>query len=89
MAMNIDFPATIVSLEDFRRSSANARRKKLEERDGTQIECWERRTEMAERKVDILKQLFEEVLGMLDVETHAAVMLRIKAILKELRVKHS
>jgi hypothetical protein len=87
--MNNESPATIVSLEDFMRARTNARHQKLEERDGTQIECWERRTEVAERKVDILKQLFEEVLGMLDVETHAAVVLRIKAILKELRVKHS
>jgi hypothetical protein len=85
--MNDEFPVTIVSLEDFRRGSTNGRHEEFEERDRAQIEMLERRTETAERKVEILKQLFEEVLGMLDMETHAAVVLRINAVFKELRLK--
>jgi hypothetical protein len=85
MVMSDEFPFTIVSLEDF--SSANARHQKFEERDRTQIEMLERRAETAERKVDILKQLFQQVLGMLDLETHADLVLRINAVFKELRLK--
>jgi predicted RNase H-like nuclease (RuvC/YqgF family) len=87
MAMDDDFPVAIVSLEDIMRGSANRRNQGLEERDRTQIEMLERRTETAERKVDILKKLLREVLGMLDLEMHAAVVQLIDATLKELRPK--
>jgi hypothetical protein len=94
------FAVTIVSYEDFTRDSSKLNHK-LDDKDhkAAQIldqraetveqrcETAEQRAETAEHKYDILKKLLEDVLGMLDPETHAAVVQRINTVLKELRLK--
>jgi hypothetical protein len=87
------FAVTVVSYEDITRDTSKLNHK-LDDKDHKAVqmleqrcETAEQRAETAERKVNILKKLLKDVLGMLDPEAHAAVQQLINTVLNELRLK--